>query len=136
LPHCTRLWAAPTTSTSIDSSATYLDWFNANLALNGLSDRQHRGVRADVRDWLSEETRTYDLIMVDPPSFSNSKGQSDFDVQRDHLSLLQLAMARLSEGGDTVLFHQPSKICIGPGGRADMAGARRHAGFNPRRFLP
>ena len=88
-----------TTSTSIDSSATYLEWFKANLALNGLSDRQHRGVRADVRDWLSEETRTYDLIMVDPPSFSNSKGQADFDVQRDHFSLLELAMARLSDGG-------------------------------------
>jgi 23S rRNA (guanine2445-N2)-methyltransferase / 23S rRNA (guanine2069-N7)-methyltransferase len=88
-----------TTSTSVDSSATYLDWFKANLALNGLSDRQHRGVRADVRDWLSEETRTYDLIMVDPPSFSNSKGQADFDVQRDHLSLLELAMARLAKKG-------------------------------------
>ena len=88
-----------TTSTSVDSSATYLDWFNANLALNGLSDRQHRAIRADVRDWLSEQTRTYDLIMVDPPSFSNSKGQADFDVQRDHLYLLQLAMARLSKEG-------------------------------------
>jgi len=88
-----------TTSTSVDTSATYLDWFQANLALNGLSDRQHRGVRADVRTWLAQESRQYDLIMLDPPSFSNSKGQDDFDVQRDHLPLLQLAMARLSPDG-------------------------------------
>ena len=103
-----------TTSTSIDSSATYLDWFNANLALNGLSDRQHRGVRADVRDWLSEETRTYDLIMVDPPSFSNSKGQADFDVQRDHLSLLELAMARLSDGGVLYFSTNHRKFVLDP----------------------
>lgn len=88
-----------TTSTSVDSSATYLDWFQANLALNGLSDRQHRSVRADVRAWLEQDTRFYDIIMVDPPSFSNSKGAVDFEVQRDHLSLLQLAMARLSPTG-------------------------------------
>ena len=103
-----------TTSTSVDSSATYLDWFNANLALNGLSDRQHRGVRADVREWLSEETRTYDLIMVDPPSFSNSKGQADFDVQRDHLSLLELAMARLSEGGVLYFSTNHRKFLLDP----------------------
>jgi len=103
-----------TTSTSIDSSTTYLDWFNANLALNGLSDRQHRGVRADVRDWLSEETRTYDLIMVDPPSFSNSKGQADFDVQRDHLSLLELAMARLSKKGVLYFSTNHRKFVLDP----------------------
>lgn len=87
------------TSTSVDSSATYLDWFKANLALNGLSDRQHRGVRSDVRTWLATDTRHYDLIMVDPPSFSNSRGENDFDVQADHETLLDLAMARLSSDG-------------------------------------
>jgi 23S rRNA (guanine2445-N2)-methyltransferase / 23S rRNA (guanine2069-N7)-methyltransferase len=88
-----------TTSTSVDASSTYLKWFHENLALNGLSERQHRGVRADVRQWLSEDRRQYDLIMVDPPSFSNSSGLPDFDVQADHAVLLELAMARLSVGG-------------------------------------
>jgi 23S rRNA (guanine2445-N2)-methyltransferase / 23S rRNA (guanine2069-N7)-methyltransferase len=88
-----------TTSTSVDASSTYLKWFNENLALNGLSERQHRGVRADVRQWLSEDQRQYDLIMVDPPSFSNSSGLPDFDVQADHAELLALAMARLSANG-------------------------------------
>ena len=87
------------TSTSVDASSTYLKWFRENLALNGLSERQHRGVRADVRQWLSEDQRRYDLIMVDPPSFSNSSGLPDFDVQADHAELLALAMARLSQNG-------------------------------------
>ena len=101
-----------TTSTSVDASSTYLKWFNENLALNGLSERQHRGVRADVRQWLSEDQRRYDLIMVDPPSFSNSSGLPDFDVQADHAELLALAMARLSENG-TLYFstnHRRFKI--------------------------
>ena len=87
------------TSTSVDASSTYLKWFRENLALNGLSERQHRGVRADVRQWLSEDQRRYDLIMVDPPSFSNSSGLPDFDVQADHAELIALAMARLSQNG-------------------------------------
>ena len=87
------------TSTSVDASATYLEWFKANLALNGFSERQHRGVKSDARTWLISETRSYDLIMVDPPSFSNSKGQNDFDVQGDHENLIDLAMARLSQDG-------------------------------------
>jgi 23S rRNA (guanine2445-N2)-methyltransferase / 23S rRNA (guanine2069-N7)-methyltransferase len=88
-----------TTSTSVDSSATYLEWFRENLALNGLSERQHRSVKADVRQWLQEDSRTYDVIMLDPPSFSNSKGHADFDIQTDHKSLLDMAMARLTPDG-------------------------------------
>ena len=93
-----------TTSTSVDSSATYLEWFRANLALNGLSERQHRSVRADVRAWLQQDQRMYDVIMLDPPSFSNSKGQADFDIQADHGSLIALAMARLNPRGGVMYF--------------------------------
>ena len=93
-----------TTSTSVDSSATYLEWFRGNLALNGLSERQHRSVRADVRAWLEEDQRMYDVIMLDPPSFSNSKGQADFDIQVDHGSLIALAMARLNPRGGVMYF--------------------------------
>lgn len=87
------------TSTSVDASATYLEWFRANLALNGLSERQHRSVKADVRQWLQEDQRLYDVIMLDPPSFSNSKGHLDFDVQTDHRGLIDSAMARLKPDG-------------------------------------
>lgn len=88
------------TSTSVDLSNTYLDWLRDNLALNGLSERQHRLEKADVRRWLAACERQWDLILLDPPSFSNSKSTEDsFDVQRDHLALLELVMARLAPGG-------------------------------------
>jgi 23S rRNA (guanine2445-N2)-methyltransferase / 23S rRNA (guanine2069-N7)-methyltransferase len=87
-------------STSVDLSNTYLRWMRANLALNGLSDRQHRVERADVMAWLRQSEQLFDLILLDPPSFSNSSStESDFDVQRDHPQLLELVMARLAPGG-------------------------------------
>lgn len=87
------------TTTSVDLSNTYLDWAKRNLALNGFSDKQQL-VQADVMEWLSEEQGSYDLIFVDPPTFSNSKRmQGVFDVQRDHAQLISLAMRRLAEGG-------------------------------------
>jgi 23S rRNA (guanine2445-N2)-methyltransferase / 23S rRNA (guanine2069-N7)-methyltransferase len=88
------------TSTSVDLSNTYLDWLRDNLALNGLSERQHRIERADVRAWLAKSDRQWDLILLDPPSFSNSKStEESFDVQRDHVNLLELTMARLAPQG-------------------------------------
>ncbi|MCQ4294997.1 bifunctional 23S rRNA (guanine(2069)-N(7))-methyltransferase RlmK/23S rRNA (guanine(2445)-N(2))-methyltransferase RlmL [Pseudomonas stutzeri] len=86
-------------TTSVDLSKTYLDWARRNLALNGLSDRQ-RLEQGDVMAWLEEDRDEYDLIFIDPPTFSNSKRMEGvFDVQRDHLALLDLAMARLAAGG-------------------------------------
>jgi 23S rRNA (guanine2445-N2)-methyltransferase / 23S rRNA (guanine2069-N7)-methyltransferase len=87
-------------STSVDLSNTYLDWYRENLAINGLSDQKHRAVRSDVFTWLKQETGEYDLILLDPPTFSNSKSTStDFDVQRDHEQLVKLTMDRLSQNG-------------------------------------
>ena len=87
-------------STSVDLSNTYLDWYRENLAINGLSDQKHRAVKGDVLAWLKEEEGVYDLILLDPPTFSNSKSTSaDFDVQRDHEVLLSLTMDRLSDEG-------------------------------------
>ena len=87
-------------STSVDLSNTYLDWYRENLAINGLSDQKHRAVRRDVLAWLKEEEGVYDLILLDPPTFSNSKSTSaDFDVQRDHETLISLTMDRLVDDG-------------------------------------
>ncbi len=88
------------TSTSVDLSNTYLQWFRENLALNGLSERQHRAERADCPEWLASCERQFDLILLDPPSFSNSKAMADsFDVQRDHVRLVDLAMSVLAPKG-------------------------------------
>ncbi len=86
-------------TTSVDLSKTYLDWARRNLSLNGFSDKQ-RLVQGDVMEWLREDRGQYDLIFIDPPTFSNSKRMEGvFDVQRDHVELLDLAMARLAQGG-------------------------------------
>ncbi|MBF8740216.1 bifunctional 23S rRNA (guanine(2069)-N(7))-methyltransferase RlmK/23S rRNA (guanine(2445)-N(2))-methyltransferase RlmL [Pseudomonas guariconensis] len=86
-------------TTSVDLSKTYLDWARRNLALNGFSDR-HRLEQGDVMAWLEGNRDSYDLIFIDPPTFSNSKRMEGvFDVQRDHVQLLDLAMARLAPGG-------------------------------------
>ncbi len=86
-------------TTSVDLSKTYLDWARRNLSLNGLSDL-HQLVQDDVMKWLEQDRGEYELIFIDPPTFSNSKRMDDvFDVQRDHVQLLDMAMARLAPGG-------------------------------------
>ena len=86
-------------TTSVDLSKTYLDWARRNLALNGFSERHHLE-QGDVMHWLAEDRGEYELIFIDPPTFSNSKRMEGvFDVQRDHVQLLDLAMARLAAGG-------------------------------------
>lgn len=86
-------------TTSVDLSKTYLDWARRNLSLNGYSDK-NRLEQGDVMAWLAEDRGEYELIFIDPPTFSNSKRMEGiFDVQRDHVQLLDLAMARLAKGG-------------------------------------
>jgi 23S rRNA (guanine2445-N2)-methyltransferase / 23S rRNA (guanine2069-N7)-methyltransferase len=86
-------------TTSVDLSATYLQWAARNFTLNGYGGAQHRLVQADVMQWLHHERGRYDLIFVDPPTFSNSKRAEDFDVQRDHVELLSLCAERLAADG-------------------------------------
>ncbi|MFJ1339091.1 bifunctional 23S rRNA (guanine(2069)-N(7))-methyltransferase RlmK/23S rRNA (guanine(2445)-N(2))-methyltransferase RlmL [Pseudomonas caricapapayae] len=86
-------------TTSVDLSRTYLDWARRNLSLNGFSDK-NRLEQGDVMAWLQACRDEYDLIFIDPPTFSNSKRMEGvFDVQRDHVQLLDLAVARLAPGG-------------------------------------
>ena len=86
-------------TTSVDLSATYLQWCADHLALNGVAGPAHRLVQADVRAWLEADKNQYDVIFCDPPTFSNSARVQDFDVQRDHVNLLRAAVARLSQDG-------------------------------------
>ena len=87
-------------TTTVDLSATYLDWARRNLQLNGLHNPWRRFIQADCREWLAEAQESYDLIFLDPPTFSNSKEMDGhFDVQRDHGELLQQALRLLAPGG-------------------------------------
>ena len=101
-------------TTTVDMSATYLDWAQRNLAVNGFSGAQHQLVQADCIAWLKDavaERRQYDLVFLDPPTFSNSKRMDDIlDVQRDHRALIDRCMALLAPGGKLVFSNNAQKF--------------------------
>ena len=89
--------------TSVDMSNTYLDWAYENFIINDIDPKQHIFDQADVlKDLLirREKQEFFDVIVLDPPSFSNSKRmEEDLDIERDHPLLIRDAMALLSPGG-------------------------------------
>jgi len=93
-----------TASTTVDMSNTYINWAKNNLALNTTSG-EHEFIQADCLDWLATETkqaqpRQYDLIFLDPPTFSNSKRMDDvFDIQLDHVKLINNTLSLLANDG-------------------------------------
>ena len=90
-------------TTSVDISANYLDWAQRNLDLNGFGGVHHQMVREDVMEWVDSPVRQhggFDLIFLDPPTFSRSKRmQTEFEVQRDHPALIASAARLLAEDG-------------------------------------
>jgi 23S rRNA (guanine2445-N2)-methyltransferase / 23S rRNA (guanine2069-N7)-methyltransferase len=90
-------------TTSVDMSNTYLNWAQRNFELNGLSPDRNGLVQADCRVWLQEGARSrerYDLIFIDPPTFSNSKRMEGvFDVERDHPEFIEGCVRLLAPGG-------------------------------------
>lgn len=91
-----------TQTTTVDMSKTYLDWARRNMQLNGFDAPCHEYLQANCLEWLAQQAgkREYDLIFLDPPSFSTSKRMdSTFDVQRDHVMLLKATMKLLSTDG-------------------------------------
>ena len=87
-------------TTSIDLSKTYLTWLGKNLAVNQLDEARNTVIREDCQSWLTRARGRYDLILLDPPSFSNSKAMTEsFDVQRDHPQLVRMSMGVLRDEG-------------------------------------
>ncbi|MDX5377991.1 MAG: bifunctional 23S rRNA (guanine(2069)-N(7))-methyltransferase RlmK/23S rRNA (guanine(2445)-N(2))-methyltransferase RlmL [Halomonas sp.] len=100
-----------TDSVSVDLANTYLEWARDNFALNGLDPAHHRVVRDDCLRWLETARAEFDLIFLDPPTFSNSKKmEGTLDVQRDHVRLIELAMARLAPGGTLVFSNNQRRF--------------------------
>ncbi|WP_392343662.1 bifunctional 23S rRNA (guanine(2069)-N(7))-methyltransferase RlmK/23S rRNA (guanine(2445)-N(2))-methyltransferase RlmL [Pseudoalteromonas prydzensis] len=90
--------------TTVDLSKTYLKWGQDNFELNNISNTRYRFEQADCLKWLEHATSQYDLIFLDPPTFSNSKRMKDaFDVQNDHIKLLTWVKKILSPSG-TLIF--------------------------------
>jgi len=88
--------------TTIDLSKTYLDWANRNMLLNGFAEAEKYSIiHADVKQYLQTVSpESFDLIVMDPPTFSNSKRMEDFlDIQRDHAVMINQCLDALRSGG-------------------------------------
>lgn len=86
--------------TSVDTSKTYLKWAEENFALNGLRSPQHKFIRNDVLKFMNNDHNQYDIIIADPPTFSNSHSRDeDWEVQKDHAGLINHCMKKLNNKG-------------------------------------
>ncbi|MCL4121170.1 UNVERIFIED_CONTAM: hypothetical protein GTU68_066809 [Idotea baltica] len=93
-------------TTTVDMSNTYLGWAEDNMALNGFKGQQHHYIRANCLEWLQaaqQKKQRYDLIFLDPPTFSNSTRMDGvFDIQRDHVALIQMTAGLLTQKGQLI----------------------------------
>jgi 23S rRNA (guanine2445-N2)-methyltransferase / 23S rRNA (guanine2069-N7)-methyltransferase len=110
-------------SISVDLSRTYLEWAQENLALNGLAGSSHTLVQADCREWLAaaeQRAQRFDLIFLDPPTFSNSKRMEGvLDIARDHPQLIDACARLLAPAGLLVFSTNAQRFRL-----ADELGAR------------
>ncbi len=107
------LMGGATTTTTVDLSKTYLEWAKKNLLLNHFDPNDEEFIQSDCLAWIDAATGKYDLIFLDPPTFSNSKGmEATFDVQRDHVVLLQKTLRLLAPGGVLVFSNNLRKFVI------------------------
>lgn len=92
--------AGAASTVTVDLSPTYLAWAERNFALNGIPPENNYFEQADSIQWLRDCQEKFDLIFLDPPTFSNSKRTPGvFDVQEDHVELIVLCMRLLTPGG-------------------------------------
>ncbi|MEJ0102191.1 MAG: class I SAM-dependent methyltransferase [Bacteroidota bacterium] len=100
---------------TVDLSKTYLDWAKRNLQLNGFDDSEkYKFQQADVKQYLNELPADYfDLAIMDPPTFSNSKRMDDFlDIQRDHVELINNCLEALKAGGSLYFSTNSRKFVL------------------------
>lgn len=95
--------AGARSTTTVDMSNTYLEWAQENLRLNKIKGKKHQFIRADCIQWLwdaKREGHSYQVIFLDPPTFSNSKKMTQtLDINRDHVELINLTMKLLDDEG-------------------------------------
>ncbi|MDA9556097.1 bifunctional 23S rRNA (guanine(2069)-N(7))-methyltransferase RlmK/23S rRNA (guanine(2445)-N(2))-methyltransferase RlmL [Vibrio sp.] len=114
--------AGASSTTTVDMSNTYLEWAKENMVLNGQVGRQHQYIQADCLQWLENETNQYDLIFIDPPTFSNSKRmEQTFDVQRDHLQLMTYLKKLLKPNGTIVFSNNKRHFKMDSDGMSELA---------------
>jgi 23S rRNA (guanine2445-N2)-methyltransferase / 23S rRNA (guanine2069-N7)-methyltransferase len=111
-------------SVSVDLSNTYLEWAHDNLVLNGFGGREHTLQRADCLEWLANQEAGgagFDLIFVDPPTFSNSKRMEGvLDVQRDHVGMIRRSLSLLRPTGRLVFSTNYTRFKLDTAALADL----------------
>jgi len=100
--------------TTVDLSKTYLGWAENNMRLNNLEDASRTFVHADVKQYLETlPEAAFDLVIMDPPTFSNSKRMKDFlDIQRDHVPLLNQVLRSVRPGGKVYFSTNFSRFAL------------------------
>ncbi|NCA70226.1 MAG: bifunctional 23S rRNA (guanine(2069)-N(7))-methyltransferase RlmK/23S rRNA (guanine(2445)-N(2))-methyltransferase RlmL [Sphingobacteriia bacterium] len=127
-----------TSTVTLDMSRTYLDWTERNLALNGISvGRDHELIQADCLAWLQQRVwpRRFDLILLDPPSFSASKRmRATLDIQRDHVALIQSTVRLLAPGGVLIFSNNLRRFRMDHAALAELALTDISAATLPKDF--
>ncbi len=125
-------------TTGVDLSNTYLDWAHENLLLNGFRGANHELYRDDCLAWLEEQEARgprFDLIFLDPPTFSNSKRMEGvLDVQRDHVGMMRRSMKLLRPGGRLVFSTNYTRFKLDSQVLADLAVEDISAATIPKDF--
>jgi 23S rRNA (cytosine1962-C5)-methyltransferase len=117
-------------ATSLDLSKKYLDWGKCNFSLNGLDATTHDFIYGDAFDWLkrlAKKQRTFDTVLLDPPTFSQSKESGVFRAEKDYGRLISAALPVLKSGG--VLFASTNAADWAPEDfLSDISAAIRNGG--------
>jgi 23S rRNA (guanine2445-N2)-methyltransferase / 23S rRNA (guanine2069-N7)-methyltransferase len=125
-------------TTGVDLSNTYLDWAHENLLLNGFRGGNHELYRADCLAWLEEQESQgarFDLIFLDPPTFSNSKRMEGvLDVQRDHVGMIRRSMQLLRPAGRLVFSTNYTRFKLDADSLGDLAIEDISAATVPKDF--
>jgi 23S rRNA (guanine2445-N2)-methyltransferase / 23S rRNA (guanine2069-N7)-methyltransferase len=125
-------------TTGVDLSNTYLDWAHENLLLNGFPGNNHELYRADCLQWLEEQEPRgprFDLIFVDPPTFSNSKRMEGvLDVQRDHVGIIRRSLKLLRPSGRLIFSTNYTRFKLDSDALADLALEDISAASIPKDF--
>lgn len=101
--------------TSVDLSQTYQEWARRNFTHNNISLKEHNFIVQSAIDYLEKAKNQFDLIFLDPPTFSNSKKMAtDFEVEKDHLHLIKLCLNILSPDGTLYFSNNKRKFKLDP----------------------
>ena len=101
--------------TSVDMSQTYQEWARRNFSHNNISLKEHNFIVQSAMEYLEKANTKFDLIFLDPPTFSNSKKMAeDFEVEKDHVNLIKQCLNILSNNGTLYFSNNKRKFKLDP----------------------